>query len=146
MFVILLGLLLLLPGCSAAPGTASSAPAKTILDEAAAAMGGWDALDAVKSQEVFTTANDLEHMQAVEPDTTERKNIIKVLYYKNSGQPVELQIGGASKLPLRVIYTEDDPIYGDTLNELAFFAWHNYNGVQLPETMATFLNGNKIRE
>ena len=32
-----------------------------------------------------------------------------------SGQPVELQLDSFNKLPLRVIYTEDDPIYGDTL-------------------------------
>src|SRR6266513_2625632 len=67
MLVIFFGLLLLLSGCSAPPGTTSSAPAKALLDEAAAAMGGWAALDAVKSQEVFTSGNDQEPMQAVEP-------------------------------------------------------------------------------
>src|SRR5947207_15697986 len=71
MLVIVFGLLLISSGCSAplgtAPGTTSSAPAKALLDEAAAAMGGWAALDAVKSQEVFTSGNDQEPMQAVEP-------------------------------------------------------------------------------
>jgi glyoxylase-like metal-dependent hydrolase (beta-lactamase superfamily II) len=49
-------------------------------------------------------------------------------------------------LPLRAIYTEDDPIYGDTMNELAFFDWRDYSGIRLPATYAIFLNGNKIRE
>jgi glyoxylase-like metal-dependent hydrolase (beta-lactamase superfamily II) len=51
-----------------------------------------------------------------------------------------------NKLPVRVIYTEDDPIYGDTLNELAFEGWRDYGGVRLPQITAVFLNGNKIRE
>jgi glyoxylase-like metal-dependent hydrolase (beta-lactamase superfamily II) len=32
------------------------------------------------------------------------------------------------------------------LNELAFFEWRDYNGVRQPQSVAVFLNGNKIRE
>src|SRR5437762_9952147 len=81
-----------------------------------------------------------------ESDKIDDKVTINVLRFKDGGQPVELQLDSFNKLPLRVIYTEDDPIYGDTLNELAFFDWRDYNGVRLPQAQATFLNGNKIRE
>src|SRR5438093_5748578 len=81
-----------------------------------------------------------------EPDKIDGKVTINVLHFKDGGQPVELQLDSFNKLPLRVIYTEDDPIYGDTLNELAFFDWRDYNGIRLPQTQAIFLNGNKIHE
>src|SRR5207244_4731308 len=75
-----------------------------------------------------------------DPDKVDGKVTINVLHFKDGGQPVELQLDSFNKLPLRVIYTEDDPIYGDTLNELAFVDWRDYNGVRLPQTLATFLN------
>src|ERR1041385_3547970 len=81
-----------------------------------------------------------------EPDKIDGKTTINVIHFKDAGQAVELQLDSFNKLPLRVIYTEDDPIYGDTLNELAFFDWRDYSGVRLPQTQAIFLNGNKIRE
>jgi hypothetical protein len=34
-----------------------------------------------------------------------------------------VQFDSYNKLPMRVIYTEDDPIYGDTLNELVYADW-----------------------
>lgn len=244
MFAIVLALLLVLTGCSSAPPTGPAA-ARSLVDDAAAAMGGWPALDAVKSQEILTAGSDVEPMQAVEPagearlvnqfgqaviadfeknrmrivfdsireypnrqpvkfyevidgdagmletpqangstmrerlhpsrlatrlrdvrrmpirllytaknaadltrepDKVDGKTTINVLHYKDGGQSVELQLDSFNKLPLRVIYNEDDPIYGDTANELAFFAWRDYSGIRLPETIATFLNGNKIRE
>jgi glyoxylase-like metal-dependent hydrolase (beta-lactamase superfamily II) len=245
MIAIVLGLLLLLSGCAAPEQISGAAPAKSLIDEAAAAMGGWPALEGLKRQQIFTNGNDWEPMQATEfqgvprivnkfgqativdfeknrvrilfdayrgypdiqrikfsetidgdagmletfkddgtsqrerlhpavlvtrlrdvrrlpgrvlltakgasdlmqaPDKTEGRSIINVLHYKDAGQAVELQIDSVSKLPLRVIYTEDDPVYGDTLNEVAFLSWRDYTGIRLPETMATFLNGNKIRE
>jgi glyoxylase-like metal-dependent hydrolase (beta-lactamase superfamily II) len=244
MVAVVLVFLLLLAGCSSAPATGPAA-AKDLVDEAATAMGGWAALDAVKSLEIRTAGVDVEPMQAVTPtgdprtinkfgqglvidfeknrmrlifdavreypntlpvkfyevidgdvgmletpqangtstrerlhpsrlatrlrdvrrmplrvlytaknapdltreaDKVEGKNTINILHYKDGGQAVELQLDNYNKLPLRVIYTEDDPIYGDTLNELAFFEWRDYSGVRLPQTIATFLNGNKIRE
>jgi glyoxylase-like metal-dependent hydrolase (beta-lactamase superfamily II) len=219
--------------------------ARALIDESAASMGGWAALDAVKSQEIITQGGDLEPMQAVKPDGEARsinrfnQNVffdfeknrmrlsfdaireypntlpvkfvevidgdagmletldakgnlvrerlhpsrlatrlrdmrrlpIRLLYtaknasdltraedrkegnatvhvirYKDGGLPVEAHFAGFNKLPIRVIYTEDDPIYGDTLNELAFAEWRDYNGVRLPQVTAFFLNGAKIRE
>ena len=81
-----------------------------------------------------------------EPDKVDGKTTINILHFTDAGQSVELQLDSFNKLPLRVIYKEDDAIYGDTLNELAFFDWRDYNGVRLPQTEAIFLNGNKIRE
>src|SRR5689334_18256804 len=81
-----------------------------------------------------------------EPDKVDGTTTINILHVKDSVQAVELQLDSFNKLPLRVIYTEDDPIYGDTLNELAFFDWRDYSGIRLPATQAAFLNGNKIRE
>ena len=244
MFAILLALVMLLSACSSAPPTGPEA-GKALVEEAAAAMGGWAALDAVKSQEILIGGSDWEPMQAVEPggeprsintfgqslvvdfeknrvrltfdairvypnrlpvkfaevldgdagmletatpdgkvtrerlhpsryatrlrdvrrlpvrllytarnasdltrveDRAEANKTIQVLRYTDGGQPVELHLDSFNKLPVRVIYTEDDPIYGDTLNEFAFTEWREYDGVRLPQAQSTFLNGNKIRE
>ena len=244
MFAIALSLLVLLSACSSAPPTGPAA-GRALIDEAAAAMGGWLVLDSVKSQEIITGGTDVEPLQAVEPtgqprlinqfgqtivvdfeknrmrlsfdamreypsrqpvkfvevldgdagmletpqadgkttrermhpsryatrlrdmrrmpirilytaknaadltrepDKIDGKVTINVLRFKDGSQPVELQLDSFNKLPLRVIYTEDDPIYGDTFNELTFVDWRDYNGVRLPQTQAIFLNGNKIRE
>jgi glyoxylase-like metal-dependent hydrolase (beta-lactamase superfamily II) len=68
------------------------------------------------------------------------------LKYKDSGLAAELHLDSFNKLPARVIYTEDDPIYGDTKNELAFDDWKDKDGVRLPNGYLYFLNGKKIRE
>jgi glyoxylase-like metal-dependent hydrolase (beta-lactamase superfamily II) len=244
MFGIVLALLVLLSACSSAQPMGPDA-GRALIEESAAAMGGWAALDAVKSQEIITAGGDLEPMQAVKPDGEPRvinrysqgiivdfekqqtrvtfdgvreypntqpvkfvevingdagmletpdakgntvrerlhpsrlatrlrdtrrlpirllhtaKNAsdltrvedkkqgnttVHVIHYKDAGLPVEVHFDSFNKLPMRVIYTEDDPIYGDTLNELAFADWRDYSGVRLPQTMGIFLNGNKIRE
>jgi len=244
MFVIVLALLMLLSACSSAAPTGPDA-ARALIDESAAAMGGWAALDAVKSQELVTIGGDLEPLQAVQPngearvinrfsqnitadfeknrmrltfdaireypntapvkfvelidgdtgmlETPDAKGIpvrerlhpsrlatrtrdlrrlpvrllhtakggaeltrvedrvqgnsrIHIVRYKDGNLPVEVHFDSFNKLPMRVIYTEDDPIYGDTLNELAFADWREYSGIRLPQTMAVFINGNKIRE
>src|SRR5262252_1096257 len=244
MFRIVLALLVLLSSCSSAQPMGPDA-ARALIEESAAAMGGWAALDAVKSQEIITAGGDLEPMQAFKPDGEPRvinrysqgiivdfeKQLTRVTFdgireypstqpvkfvevingdagmletpgakgnpvrerlhpsrlatrlrdtrrlpirllhtaknasdltrvedkkhgfpaihgirYKDAGLPVEVQFDSFNKLPVRVIYTEDDPIYGDTLNELAFADWRDYGGVRLPQTMGVFLNGNKIRE
>ncbi len=244
MFAIVVALLLLLSACSSAQPMGPDA-ARALIDESAAAMGGWAALDAVKSHEIITAGGDLEPMQAVKPDgeprvinrfsqgiivdfekqrmritfdgireypntqpvkfveviegdtgmleTPDAKGnpvrerlhpsrlatrlrdmrrlpvrllytakgaseltrvedkkegnaTIHIIRYKDGNLPVEVHFDSFNKLPKRVIYTEDDPIYGDTLNELAFEEWRDYNGVRLPQTTAVFLNGNKIRE
>jgi glyoxylase-like metal-dependent hydrolase (beta-lactamase superfamily II) len=244
MFAIVLGLLLLLSACASAPPTGPDA-ARKLIDESATAMGGWAALDAVKSQELITVGGDLEPLQAVEPtgearvinrfsqnlvadfeknrmrltfdaireypntlpvkfvefidgdtglletpdakgnpvrermhpsrlatrardlrrlpvrllytakngtdlnrveDKTDGKVTVQIIRFKDGNLPVEVHFDSFNKLPIRVIYTEDDPIYGDTLNELAYIDWRDYSGVRLPQTTAVFVNGNKIRE
>ena len=245
MYPVILGLIaLLLSACASAPPTGPDA-ARTLIDESAAALGGWAALDAVKTYEIITIGGDLEPMQAVEPkgeprvinrftqtvmadfennrtrltfdaireypntlpvkftevingdagvlETPDAKGVmvrerlhpsrlatrlrdirrlpVRVLYtakngaeltrvedrkdgnvilqvvrFKDGNLPVEVHFDSFNKLPMRVIYTEDDPIYGDTLNELAFTEWRDYQGVRLPQTTAVFLNGVKIRE
>jgi glyoxylase-like metal-dependent hydrolase (beta-lactamase superfamily II) len=79
-------------------------------------------------------------------DVTVDNKTYRVVKYKDFGLPVELQFDGFNNLPARVIYTEDDPIYGDTLNEVSFDDWREYDGVRLPQSISTFLNGRKIRE
>jgi glyoxylase-like metal-dependent hydrolase (beta-lactamase superfamily II) len=244
MLSIVFAILILLSGCSSAPATGPEA-ARALIEESAAAMGGWPALDAVKSQEILTGGGDWEPMQAVEPDgearvintfgqtlivdfennrmrlgfdamrsypttqpvkfthvidgdsgmlestdasgkmvqsrlhpsvfatrlrdlnrlpirvlytakkapdltrvedRTDGKTTIHILRYTDAGLPVELHLDSFNKLPTRVIYTEDDPIYGDTLNELAYLEWRDYAGIRLPQSQVWFLNGNKIRE
>src|SRR5437667_9020532 len=67
MFAIFLALLMLLSACSSAPPTGPDA-ARALIEQSAAAMGGWAAMDAVKSQEIITAGGDLEPLQAVKPD------------------------------------------------------------------------------
>ena len=221
----------------ASPPTGPEA-GRLLLDQTAAAMGGWSALGQIKSQEIQTSGTDWEPLQAIDPtaeprqinsfDQTllvdfDRKRIrlmfdatrtyptvapvkfvevidgndgmlandnerlhpsrlatrlrdynrlpvrilytardagdltrsedqtvagatVEVLKYTDSGLPVELHIDAETMLPVRVVYMEDDPIYGDTPNEVAFSNWKEHDGVRLPETQITRLNGKKIRE
>src|SRR5262249_47627122 len=66
MYAIVLVLVLLLSACSSAQPTGPQA-ARALIDESAAAMGGWTAMDAVKVQQIITHGGDLEPMQAVKP-------------------------------------------------------------------------------
>src|SRR5216117_1419550 len=210
MFAIALTLLMFLSACSSAAPTGPAA-GRALVDEAAAAMGGWSALDSVKSQEIITGGADVEPLQAVEPTGQPRvinqfgqeivadfaKNRMRLSFDAireyPSRQPVKFvetvdgdggmlempqpdgktarermhpsryatRLRDMRRMPVRILYTAKnapdltrDPdkidgkvtIYGDTLNELAFFDWRDYNGVRLPQAQATFLNGNKIRE
>ena len=79
-------------------------------------------------------------------DRTVEGSIVHVLKYTDGGAPVELHLDAESKLPVRVIYMEDDPVYGDTPNELSYLEWKDYDGVRLPEKQVTRLNNKKIRE
>ena len=63
MFPMVLGLLMLLSACAPMSPTGPDA-ARALIDESAAAMGGWAALDAVKSFEIITAGGDLEPLQA----------------------------------------------------------------------------------
>src|SRR5262249_7367232 len=64
MVAVVLALLMVLSACSSAPPTGPAA-ARALIDESAAAMGGWAMLDSVKSQEILTGGNDVEPMQAL---------------------------------------------------------------------------------
>src|SRR5205823_13691777 len=67
MFAIVFALLMLLSACSSAPPMGPDA-ARALIDESAAAMGGWGAMGAVKVQQIITVGGDLEPMQAVKPE------------------------------------------------------------------------------
>jgi hypothetical protein len=67
MFAIAIALLMLLSACATSQPMGPDA-ARALIDESAAAMGGWAALDAVKSHEVITQGYDWEPMQAVKPN------------------------------------------------------------------------------
>jgi glyoxylase-like metal-dependent hydrolase (beta-lactamase superfamily II) len=94
---------------------------------------------------LLQTAKAAPELTRVE-DRKEGNAVVHVIRYKDGNLPVEVHLDSFNKLPIRVIYTEDDPIWGDTMNELAFLEWRDYNGVRLPQVFAVFLNGNKIRE
>jgi len=237
-------LAVLASGCSSPPATGPEA-GRALVEEAAASIGGWAALDAIKTQEIRTRGGDWEPLQSVEPtgeprqvntfdqvlqldfnqrrfrltfdamrtyptrvplrfvevidgdagmlqttdaegkttnerlhpsrfatrvrdykrlpirvlytakaasDLTRAEDIqdgnrtIHVLKYTDNESPVELHLDSFNKLPIRIIYREDDPVYGDTLNEIAFSDWTERGGIRLPDAQSTFLNGKKIRE
>ena len=75
MYAIALAILMLVAACSSAPVTGPEA-ARALIDESAAAIGGWPALDAIKAQEILTGGVDWEPMQSVEP-TGEVRSINK---------------------------------------------------------------------
>lgn len=81
-----------------------------------------------------------------EADIVQDRVTIQVLKFKDGNQPVEVHFDAFNSLPIRVINTEFDPIFGDTLNELAYSDWKEADGVRQPHTLAYFLNGKKIRE
>src|SRR5688572_11452442 len=217
-------------GCSSPPAPAPGGTALQLLDKAAAAMGGWEALNQIRSQEIQSTGTDWEPLQTESPSAEPRQiNSFKqtilvdysrnrlrlafdatrtypttapvkfvevidgdtgmlensnerlhpsrlatrlrdynrmpvrvlhtarnakdldrvgsgVLKYTESGLPVELHLDSQTNLPARVIYMEDDPVFGDTPNELSFSDWRDWGGVRLPQTQITRLNEQRIRE
>jgi glyoxylase-like metal-dependent hydrolase (beta-lactamase superfamily II) len=235
---------LMIFGCSSATPTGPEA-ALALIEESAASIGGWPAMDAIKGQEIITGGSDWEPLQSMEPEgqarqintfgqtvlidfesrktrvtfdgmrtfpapgpvkftevidgdtamvqTTDAQGMVlserlhpsrfvarlrdlnrlplRILYvakaaadltrvddrvidgrnyhiltYKDELSSVEVQIEAFNKLPARVIYLEDDPIYGDTLNELVFSDWRQAGDIRLPYTYEVFLNGKKFRE
>src|SRR5215831_18038371 len=52
--------------CSSAPPTGPEA-AKALIEQSATAMGGWNNIDSIKSQEILTGGDDWEPMQSLEP-------------------------------------------------------------------------------
>ena len=91
------------------------------------------------------TARDATDLTRAEDRVVEGVTV-QVLKYTDGGTPAEIQIDTRAKIPVRVVYMEDDPVYGDTPNELVFSDWREYGGVRLPETQITLLDGKKVRE
>ena len=242
--IVLAVLMLVLSACSSAPPTGTDA-AQALIEEAAASIGGWAAMDAIKGQEIITGGIDWEPIQAMAPEgesrqvntfgqtvlvnfengrsrlvfdsarlypepgavkfvevfdgdmamieTTNNQGIVSqtrlhpsrfaarkrdlnrlplrllyvakaaadltrvkdrvidgrtyhVLNYKDGNASVEVHIEEFNKLPARVIYLEDDPVYSDTRNELVFSDWRQSGDIRLPYTYELFLNGRKHRE
>lgn len=80
----------------------------------------------------------------------------QVLEYHDGMNPVELLVSPTSKLPVRVIVLETDPLYGDTHNELIFDDWRPTRldaartggaaEVPIPYRRTVYLNGDRLRE
>ncbi len=104
---------------------------------------------------VLSVARDAEGLTRLEDQTVDGKTI-HILRYEDGGNAVEMQVDNFTKLPIRVTYTEDDPIYGDTLNELVYLDWRDSQvsatetgqpiNARLPFSQAMFLNGVRYRQ
>ncbi len=100
-------------------------------------------------------ARDSAELTRLEDQTVDGQTI-HILQYQDAGHPVELQVDNFTKLPIRVTYTEDDPLYGDTRNELVYLDWREAQvdadetgapiNARLPHAQALFLNGERFRE
>jgi glyoxylase-like metal-dependent hydrolase (beta-lactamase superfamily II) len=71
-----------------------------------------------------------------------RKHI--VIAYDNQGQQVIMAIDGDSRLLTKVEFLEDDPIYGDTQNELFFDDWRQVGALKLPFELLYRVNGQEV--
>jgi glyoxylase-like metal-dependent hydrolase (beta-lactamase superfamily II) len=73
MFSIVLAVLVfVLSACASAPSTGPEA-GRLLIEESAASVGGWAAMDAIKGQEIITGGIDWEPMQAMSPDGESRQ-------------------------------------------------------------------------
>ena len=81
---------------------------------------------------------------------------IEILQFQVGPNPIEIHIDAFTKLPSSVIFTETDPLYGDTENAIQFLDWRESQvsatdegvpiNARLPYGQAVFLNGEKYRE
>lgn len=94
---------------------------------------------------VVFTASEAEGLNRLDDQTIDRVSY-QILRYKDAGQTVELHINSSKHLPARIVYMEDDPIFGDTRNEWMWSDWKTVAGVQLPSTQEHRLNGLTIRK
>ncbi len=67
-----------------------------------------------------------------------------VVSYDTQGQQVILVIDGDSRLLTKVEFLEDDPIYGDTQNELFFSDWRQVGALKLPFELLYRVNGQEV--
>lgn len=64
-----------------------------------------------------------------------------VIAYTDRGQQVLLVLDAETRLLRKVIFLEDDPVAGDTQNELLFDNWRQVGAVKLPFSLQYRLNG-----
>jgi len=67
-----------------------------------------------------------------------------VVSYDDAGQVVILTIDAQSRLITKVEFLEDDPLYGDTQNELFFADWRPVGALKLPFELTYRVNGQVV--
>jgi glyoxylase-like metal-dependent hydrolase (beta-lactamase superfamily II) len=67
-----------------------------------------------------------------------------VVSYDNQGQQVIMALDGDTRLLTKVEFLEDDPIYGDTQNELFFSDWRQVGVLKLPFELLYRVNGQEV--
>jgi len=69
----------------------------------------------------------------------------QVITYQDGPHSVELLIDAATQLPERVVYVEDDPLFGDTRNEWVWSDWLDVRSIRWPHAEERRVNGRAIR-
>ena len=67
-----------------------------------------------------------------------------VVSYDDNGQLVVMAIDAQSRLLTKVEFLEDDPLYGDTPNELFFADWRQVGTLKLPFALTYRVNGQVV--
>jgi glyoxylase-like metal-dependent hydrolase (beta-lactamase superfamily II) len=67
-----------------------------------------------------------------------------VVSYDDNGQLVIIAIDAQSRLLTKVEFLEDDPLYGDTHNELFFADWRRVGALMLPFQLTYRINGQVV--
>jgi glyoxylase-like metal-dependent hydrolase (beta-lactamase superfamily II) len=67
-----------------------------------------------------------------------------VVSYDDRGQQVVMAIDADTRLLTKVEFLEDDPIYGDTQNELFFSDWRQVGALKLPFGLLYRVNGQEV--
>jgi len=80
------------------------------------------------------------------PDETADGVSYQVLEYRDFGQAVRLRLESSTSLPASVAYLEDDPVQGDTWNEIRWSDWRPLGDLKLPYALEQRVNGLIIRK
>lgn len=67
-----------------------------------------------------------------------------VVSYDDGGHLAIIAIDAQSRLPTKVGFLEDDPLHGDTLNELFFADWRQVGKLKLPFSLTYRVNGQLV--
>ncbi|MGE0822699.1 MAG: MBL fold metallo-hydrolase [Candidatus Binatia bacterium] len=67
-----------------------------------------------------------------------------IVSYTDRGQQVLLAIDADTRLLTKVTFLEDDPIYGDTQNELFFSDWRKVGAMMFPFSLLYRVNGHTV--